>query len=96
MVSACAVALLGGLARPALAEEPDPNKPVEVMTTEEILVGYLLARYLVDGRPEDTPAALAAIGKGTGPDDWCASVLQSTVPGLERRLRRWIRETGEP
>lgn len=32
MVSACAVALLAVHARPALADEPDPNKPVEVMT----------------------------------------------------------------
>jgi len=31
-VGACAVALVAAFVRPAAAEEPDPNKPVEVMT----------------------------------------------------------------
>ena len=32
MVGACAVALVGALARPAAAQAPDPDKPVEILT----------------------------------------------------------------
>jgi hypothetical protein len=69
------------------------GRSVEVMTPEETLQGYLLARYLIEGRPEDVAATIAAVGKATGPDAWCASALGCTVDGLERRLRRWIRES---
>ncbi|MCE9636980.1 MAG: hypothetical protein K8T90_14850 [Planctomycetes bacterium] len=69
------------------------GRPVESMSPEEVLQGYLLARYLVEGRPEVVPATIAALGKAAGPDAWCASALACTVDGLERRLRRWTRES---
>ncbi len=60
---------------------------------EHLLCSYLLARYLIEGRPETVNQLLKALGAGAGPDTWTAECLGGTVEGLEARLRRWVQET---
>jgi hypothetical protein len=86
----------------ARALEKGPNWPdlrvtlardASTATAEDALVAYLLTRYLVEGRPDVYADVMRAVGSGATPDAWTGSVLGSTVEGLDRRLRRWLRET---
>jgi len=70
------------------------GRSCDALTVEELVVSYALARYFIEGRGAgELPAVLAAVGKSDAPDTWCASCTGMTLDRLERRLRRWIRET---
>ena len=69
------------------------GRDVNAMTTEDLLVSYLLARYLIEGRRADVADVLRSAGKGEAAEAWVASRLGMTVEGLDRRLRRWVRES---
>ena len=69
------------------------GRDVNAMTTEDLLVSYLLARYLIEGRRADVADVLRSAGKGEAPETWVESRLGMTVDGLDRRLRRWVRES---
>ncbi len=62
-------------------------------TSEDALVAYCLARYLIEGRPEKFGDVMRAVGAAKTSPDLVAATLDATVEGLDRRLRRWVRET---
>ncbi len=73
------------------------TKDVNDQTAEDLLTAYVFARYLIEGRGEGLDRLLTAVGKpapgAEGPEHWVPSQLDATVEGLDRRLRRWVRET---
>jgi hypothetical protein len=62
-------------------------------TAEDALAAYCVARYLIEGRPDAFGDAMRAVGAAKTSPDVVAASLGSTVEGLDRRLRRWLRET---
>jgi hypothetical protein len=62
-------------------------------TAEDTLAAYCLARYLIEGRPDAFATAMRAVGAEKSSPDTVAASLGATVDGLDRRLRRWLRET---
>ncbi len=81
-----------------LTRDPPPDlaavlgRDIATMGVEDVLVSYALAAYLVEGRPETTPALLKQIGADTASAEALHAVLGLTVPELQERLVRWLKE----
>ncbi|MCE9638463.1 MAG: hypothetical protein K8T90_22410 [Planctomycetes bacterium] len=71
------------------------GKDVNGLAPDELLVSYVLARYLIEGRADVAVRAFTEAGRGMAPDAWAEGCLGFTIEGLDRRIRRWLRETGE-
>jgi hypothetical protein len=70
------------------------GRDVNTMTIEDMLAGYALMRFLIEGRgPHETAEVLRSVGKGGAPDAWIGERLGMTLEHLDRRLRRWLRES---
>ena len=81
-----------------LAREHSPKlafvmgKRVDNMTPEDMLYAYVMAAYLLEGRPAEAPALLAKIGAGTPSAVAVQEVLGIDVRQLDERVRRWLGE----
>jgi hypothetical protein len=57
---------------------------------------YLLATFLIDGCPERVPGLLSDIGYGkVSPIAAFERAFGTSFPRVERRFRRWLRETAD-
>ena len=78
------------------AEPPDLGatlaKDLSEMRIEDMIVSYALAAYLAEGRPQDTSRLLTRIGSGATPEAAIREVLQLSIPELQDRLTRWLKE----
>ncbi len=79
----------GGLRLPFLL----PRETAE-LGTEDLPVAFALAAYLVEGRPRELPELLARLALEDGPIPAFEETLGMPLPALERRLTRWLEETG--
>ena len=86
----------------AVMEGPEPPKlpfvlgaDVNRMTQRDMLVAYALAAYLLEARPDQVDPILTAIGRGENPVETLEKRLQLDLPGIERRVRRWLAEMGD-
>jgi len=88
-------------ARTLLASERAPDlrlllgKPVNTMNTEDMLISYVLAAFILEGRSTQAAPLLEAIGKGKPADEALRLGLGLDIEGLGFRLRRWLAETKE-
>ena len=86
-------------ARTLLASDRAPNlrlllgKEVNTMNTEDMLLAYVFAAWLIEARPERVPGVLRAVARGRRADDLVEGQLRMDVDGLMKRLRRWLDET---
>lgn len=80
----------GGLRLPFLL----PRQTAE-LGTEDLPVAFALAAYLVEGRPRELPELLARLAlEAESPIPAFEQTLGMPLPVLERRLTRWLEETG--
>ena len=68
------------------------GRGINTMSVDELLASYLLARFLIEGRPGQVHDVLTDVGAGVAPDAWCERRLGVSLPTLDRRLRRWVGE----
>ncbi|MAF67634.1 MAG: hypothetical protein CMJ84_18505 [Planctomycetes bacterium] len=68
------------------------GRSVNTLTTEDMLLSYVLAAYLVEARPEEASAILRRIGTGEASQLVVEEVLGLDLAELGRRLRRWLEE----
>ena len=68
------------------------SKNLNQMTIEDLLHSYMLAAYLIEGRPDDVVKLLRSFGEKIPPAQAVGEVLDMTLPGLETRVVRWARE----
>ena len=68
------------------------GRDVASMRDQDILFSYVLAAYLLEGRPEETPELLARLGAGEHPADAFLAALGDTLPQIDLRIRRWLDE----
>ena len=69
------------------------GKGVNTMTTEDLLLSYVLAAWLIEARPDRIPAILRDVAKAVPADRMVEQRLGLDVDGLSARLGRWLRET---
>ncbi|MCP3920596.1 MAG: hypothetical protein GY711_34145 [bacterium] len=84
-------ALLAGPKAPKL--EFLLGRNVNLMRDEDMLMGYVLAAYLLEGWPREAPGLLRRIGSGEHPIESFESGLGYSLRQIERRLARWLEET---
>jgi hypothetical protein len=66
---------------------------VNKMGVAEMLYAYVFAAYLIEGRPDDAPELLRAIGSMQQPADQALqSVLHTSAAELDDRVQRWLSE----
>lgn len=68
------------------------GRGVGQMRDEDLLISYVLAAYLIEGRPDELPRILERLGKGEHPVTVFEEELQETVPRIQARLIRWLHE----
>jgi hypothetical protein len=69
------------------------GKSVNNMRDEDLLFSYVLAAYLLEGRPKETPTILRRIGAGDHPVRVLEEELGRPLREIEGRLLRWLEET---
>jgi hypothetical protein len=70
------------------------GRDVNALTLEDSLAAYALARFFIEGRPpHETSDVMRCVAKGGNPDAWIGPRLGMTLEHLDRRLRRWVRES---
>lgn len=69
------------------------RRHVDKMTVDDMLVSYALTAYLLEGRPDQANDFYASVGSGDGAEAAAKNVLDLSLPDLEKRLHRWLRET---
>lgn len=68
------------------------GRNVNTLTGDDVLASYLLACFLIEGRPSVVHDLLIDVGANKSPDAWCAKHLGWSIHELDRRLRRWVAE----
>lgn len=71
------------------------GRNVNSMTDSDLLHSYVLAAYLVEGRPNQLPAILTRIGAGEHPVRVFETELGVSIDRLEERLQRWLIEMNQ-
>ncbi len=71
------------------------GRNVNSMTDSDLLHSYVLAAYLVEGRPNQLPAILTRIGSGEHPVRVFETELGISIDRLEARLQRWLIEMNQ-
>lgn len=66
------------------------KKDVTGLTAEELLYSYVIASYLLEGRPQHTPELLRRIGAGEDQAAAVEAVLGTTVDALDERILIWL------
>ncbi len=69
------------------------GRKVNDLTSEDLLISYVLARYLLEGWPIETPQMLRRIGSGGRPQAVVPEVFGMPFRELERRFWLWLEET---
>lgn len=69
------------------------GRKVNDLTSEDLLISYALARYLLEGWPVETPQMLRKIGAGGRPQAIVPEVFGMPFRELERRFWQWLEET---
>lgn len=67
-------------------------KPVNQMSTEDLLVSYVAVAYLLEGWPEEFPALVKAISEGALPQVAFEQTLGHPLSELDARMHRWLGE----
>ena len=68
------------------------TKSAAEFTTAELLYAYVLAGYLLETRPEETPEIVRRIGAGRPSAAVLEEVLAIGCGTLDERVRRWVLE----
>src|SRR5262249_32627775 len=72
------------------------KKDVGVMSPRDVVVAHALVEYLVTARPTEAAEVFRRAGK-LGGESGATAVeggLNTKLPALEARLKRWLSETG--
>jgi len=69
------------------------GRNVNDMSTEDLVMAYALAQYLIEGRPRDVPAVLRMVGKKVPAHEIASKALDIDLPALEEQFKRWVSET---
>jgi hypothetical protein len=86
-----ALTLLGTADHPKFAKVVEND--VSKMGTDDMLFGYAIAAYLLEGRAKDAPEILRAIGSQGQPTSKAVeSILHMDLTLLEERVHRWLTE----
>jgi hypothetical protein len=86
-------------ARKLLASKEAPDlrlllgKKLNAMNTEDMLASFALCAFLLEGRAEEAPKLLLAVGKGKQESIAVLSKAGLDPATLEIKLRRWLEET---
>ena len=70
------------------------RKDVTALQTEDLLYGTILTHYLIEGRPAAARGIAARIGRGEDPREVFEQELDATLEEVEKRILRWLIETG--
>lgn len=87
------------LSRHLLTTEEGPRvhfllgRPLNSMTSQDLVCSYTMAAYLLEGWPEQTPQLLAAIGRGEHPTVAFERELRFPITTIDQRIVRWIDES---
>jgi len=68
------------------------KKNAGALTTEEVLLSYALATYLLEAHAAVVPPLLTRIGAGYAPASALQEALDLDLGALERRFHRWLSE----
>lgn len=71
------------------------GKGIDAYTARDSMIAYVLAVYLLEGRPDDVTAFLERLGKGEDPGLASRGALGMPLPILEHRLRRFLAEIAQ-
>lgn len=71
------------------------GKDFNTLTRAEMLYGYCIAAYVVEGWPDKAAAFFQTVSgeSGTDIDRVCLETFGRDAKAMERRLRRWLEET---
>ena len=70
------------------------GKEMHALTADDSLVAYALAEYLVTAFPKKTAGFLKAYGAGKSIHESLKAHMGMTLPELESRFARWLRDAG--
>ena len=82
--------ILGSERRPDLATVL--GRDLNEMKVEDLLFSYVLAAYLIEGRPDQVGPLLKRIGAGADPGMAIRQVLGLELDQLTARVQRWLSE----
>lgn len=68
------------------------GRKINAMREQDVLHAYAFAAYLLEGSPREVPTILRRIGAGDHPTAVIESELGYSLPTVEVRFRRWLRE----
>jgi len=68
------------------------GRSVNQLTTEDLLVSYVLCAYLLEAQPEKLPAILRRLGEGQASATVLEEELACDLPDLYDHLTRWLGE----
>ncbi|MDJ0973689.1 MAG: hypothetical protein QNJ98_04460 [Planctomycetota bacterium] len=68
------------------------GKGIDAYTAQDSMIAYVLAVYLLEGRPKAVPAFLERLGQGEDVGLASTKALGLPLPILEQRLRRFLAE----
>lgn len=68
------------------------DEPVTTLSVADLVVGYVFAAYLVEGRPNEAAPFLARTGAGKKADETAREALGTSMEELKPRLVRWLEE----
>jgi hypothetical protein len=69
------------------------GREINDMREQDVLVSYILAAYLLEGHPQQTPLLLTRLGQGRHPVRVFEETLGYSIHTIEARLHRWLLET---
>jgi hypothetical protein len=69
------------------------GREINDMREQDVLVSYILAAYLLEGHPQQTPLLLTRLGQGRHPVRVFEETLGYPIHTIEARLHRWLLET---
>lgn len=68
------------------------GRRVDDMGPDELVTSYAFAAFLIEGRWREVHGILRRVGTGAHPVAVLEEELGATLPGIEERFRRWLRE----
>jgi hypothetical protein len=71
------------------------GRPLNSMTSQDLVCSYTLAAYLLEGWPDRVPRLLTALGRGEHPVLVFERELGFPITTLDQRIVRWIDESRE-
>lgn len=68
------------------------GRRVDDMGADELVTAYAFAAFLIEGRPREVHGILHRVGAGAHPVTVLEEELGRSLPDIEERFRRWLRE----